>query len=196
MHSINFPGSGYIVLLDGDAEKLIISRDVVFKRVIDGDESVDQSDPDAEIGVSAGESDAPPVPILEDAAASNAASEGNGDQGSDDQGPVPAPAVPGPPRRSPRFADLDQEGDPLTFIMEDETFRVVLLVAASEADSDPISYRQAILSSCAPQWLEAMAREYASIERNGVWLEVTVPDGSNLIGSKWVFKRKMDAAGS
>ena len=31
--SINFPGSGYIVLLDGDAGKLVISRDVVFNPI-------------------------------------------------------------------------------------------------------------------------------------------------------------------
>lgn len=33
--SINFPGSEYLVLLDGDAQNAIISRDVVFKRVFD-----------------------------------------------------------------------------------------------------------------------------------------------------------------
>ena len=40
-----------------------------------------------------------------------------------------------------------------------------------------------------------MDREYASIDRNGVWVEETVPDGVHLIGSKWVYKRKMNSAG-
>jgi hypothetical protein len=33
--SINYPGTGYIVLLDGEPEKAVVSRDVVFKRVLE-----------------------------------------------------------------------------------------------------------------------------------------------------------------
>ena len=43
--------------------------------------------------------------------------------------------------------------------------------------------------------MAALDREYASIKRNHVWDEVTVPEGCNLIGSKVVFKRKMNNAG-
>jgi hypothetical protein len=79
--------------------------------------------------------------------------------------------------------------------MQEQGARFVLVIAASEADSDPLTYRQAINSPLARYWITALDSEYASIKRHQVWLEVTVPEGCNLIGSKVVFKRKMNSSG-
>ena len=70
-----------------------------------------------------------------------------------------------------------------------------MVIAASEADSDPLTYRQSVNSPLSPQWLGALDSEYESIRRNGVWEEVIVPPGCNVAGSKLVFKRKMNSAG-
>ena len=95
-----------------------------------------------------------------------------------------------------RIAGLEpEEDDPLGFLMQDQSTHMTLAVAASEADSDPVNFRQAANSPCSAQWMAALDREYASIKRNHIWDEVTVPEGWNLIGSKVVFKRKMNAAG-
>jgi hypothetical protein len=92
--SINFPGSGYIVLLDGEAEKQIISRDVVFRRVLDdatpaGDAAVSDASATPEISGVA-------IRIIDLDANANTASGGN-----EEQVPLSVPAVPELARRSP-----------------------------------------------------------------------------------------------
>lgn len=115
-----------------------------------------------------------------------------------EQVPLSVAAVPEVARRSLRIAGLEAEfpeGDPLGFLMQDQGTRFVLVIAASEADSDPLTYRQAVNSPLSPYWMGVLDSEYDSIKRNQVWLEVTVPEGSNVIGSKVIFKRKMNSAG-
>ena len=134
--SIHFPGSGYIVQLDAD-EKPIISCDVVSKRVIEDDGSLGDSRPPIDefavpATAAAEKTELPAVPVLD---TENAAPGG-------EKAAAPEPVVPDPPRRSPRFVGADAEGDnPLAFPMEDQPLHLALVVAASEADSDLISYR-------------------------------------------------------
>ena len=43
---------------------------------------------------------------------------------------------------------------------------------------------------------DAIQDEYDSIMANNTWVLVDLPDGSKLIGCKWIFKKKMLADGS
>ncbi|KAL4014323.1 hypothetical protein IC575_026525 [Cucumis melo] len=44
-------------------------------------------------------------------------------------------------------------------------------------------------------WLNAMQEELLQFRRNNVWTLVSKPEGVNVIGTKWVFKNKIDEAG-
>ena len=44
-------------------------------------------------------------------------------------------------------------------------------------------------------WILAMQEELEQFERNKVWELVKRPDHSNVIGTKWVFRNKMDEHG-
>jgi len=46
-----------------------------------------------------------------------------------------------------------------------------------------------------PDWIEAMQDELAEFERNEVWSLVPPPSGHTIIGTRWVFKNKLDDDG-
>ena len=60
-------------------------------------------------------------------------------------------------------------------------------------DSNPITYEEAINSLHSKFWLNAMENEMKSMESNGVWDLVELPDGSKPIWCKRVFKTKRDS---
>lgn len=62
--------------------------------------------------------------------------------------------------------------------------------------TDPLSYAQAISSPFVDKWREAMKDEMRSMEHNGVWELVELPEGFRPIGCKWVFKTKRDSKGN
>ena len=47
-----------------------------------------------------------------------------------------------------------------------------------------------------PQWERAIEEELATLKAAGTWRLEEAPPGANIIGSKWVFKAKKDAAGN
>ncbi|KAL4353579.1 hypothetical protein GQ457_06G019510 [Hibiscus cannabinus] len=59
--------------------------------------------------------------------------------------------------------------------------------------SDPLYYEEAADKE---EWQKAMMEEMKSIEKNGTWEMVDLPDDKNAIGLKWVFKTKFGADGS
>jgi hypothetical protein len=61
------------------------------------------------------------------------------------------------------------------------------------AVSDPQQYGEAAEKE---EWQKAMLEEVKSIEKNGTWEMVDLPEGKNAIGLKWVFKTKFAADGS
>ena len=88
--SINLRGAGYIVLLDGDTGKAVVSRDVVFQRALEVEDSSAarlDSAPPAVVPKNAEVS----IPIVDLDQGSNAVSGGN-------DAPVHVPAVPELPR--------------------------------------------------------------------------------------------------
>ncbi|CAI7904687.1 unnamed protein product [Closterium sp. NIES-53] len=64
-----------------------------------------------------------------------------------------------------------------------------------EMPGEPATLKEALESSDAEEWNKAMESELKSIEENGTWELVELPEGCNAITSKWLFKIKSDADG-
>ncbi|CAI7741386.1 unnamed protein product [Closterium sp. NIES-54] len=60
---------------------------------------------------------------------------------------------------------------------------------------EPATFKEALESSDAEEWKKAMESELKSIEENGTWELVELPEGCKAITSKWLFKIKSDADG-
>ncbi|CAI7928075.1 unnamed protein product [Closterium sp. NIES-54] len=64
-----------------------------------------------------------------------------------------------------------------------------------EMPGEPSTLKEALESSDAEEWKKAMESELKSIEENGTWELVELPEGRKAITSKWLFKIKSDADG-
>ncbi|CAI7880827.1 unnamed protein product [Closterium sp. NIES-53] len=64
-----------------------------------------------------------------------------------------------------------------------------------EMPGEPATLNEALESSDAEEWKKAMESELKSIEENGTWELVELPEGRKAITSKWLFKIKSDADG-
>ncbi|CAI7927250.1 unnamed protein product, partial [Closterium sp. NIES-54] len=64
-----------------------------------------------------------------------------------------------------------------------------------EMPGEPATLKEALESSDAEEWKKAMESELNSIEENGTWELVELPEGRKAITSKWLFKIKSDADG-
>ena len=57
----------------------------------------------------------------------------------------------------------------------------------------PASHRTALSE---PAWRSAMEDEFDALQRNQTWTLVPRPPGTNIVGSKWIFKTKFRPDGS
>ncbi|CAI7734823.1 unnamed protein product [Closterium sp. NIES-53] len=64
-----------------------------------------------------------------------------------------------------------------------------------EMPGEPATLKEALESSDAEEWKKAMESELKSIEENGTWELVELPEGRKAITSKWLFKIKSDSDG-
>ncbi|CAI7924021.1 unnamed protein product [Closterium sp. NIES-53] len=64
-----------------------------------------------------------------------------------------------------------------------------------EMPGEPATLKEALESSDAEEWKNAIESELKSIEENGTWELVELPKGRKAITSKWLFKIKSDADG-
>jgi len=71
-----------------------------------------------------------------------------------------------------------------------------VLTTVSNEQKEPVSVAEARSSPEKLQWEKAMESEMKSLHLNGVWELVELPSSRKVVGSKWVFKRKVDANGS
>ena len=62
-------------------------------------------------------------------------------------------------------------------------------------DDDPKSVGDAVDSVEGKLWKDAMLEEIELLYKNETWDLVKLPSGTNIIGSKWVFKKKMNFLG-
>jgi hypothetical protein len=67
--------------------------------------------------------------------------------------------------------------------------------ALSITDDDPRTVREAVDLEDGNICKRAMEEEMASLDKNEAWDLVEFPTGRNPIGSKWVFKKKLNAEG-
>lgn len=68
-------------------------------------------------------------------------------------------------------------------------------ISADATLGDPRSFKEALESRDGPKWQQAMDEEFNALETNGTWTLCELPSGANLIGSKWVFKQKLNELG-
>ena len=79
------------------------------------------------------------------------------------------------------------------FISLEHTF--MAKTSNSEA-LEPNTLAEAKCRSDWPLWETAIQEELDTLEAAGTWRLEEAPPGANIIGSKWVFRAKKDAAGS
>ena len=61
---------------------------------------------------------------------------------------------------------------------------------------EPRSLKEAQSRPDWPLWEKAIEEELATLKAAGTWEVVDAPEGVNIVGSKWVFRAKKDAAGN
>ncbi|CAI7740303.1 unnamed protein product [Closterium sp. NIES-53] len=64
-----------------------------------------------------------------------------------------------------------------------------------EMPGEPATLKKALETSGAEEWKKAMESELKSIEDNGTWELVELPEGCKASTSRWLFKIKTDADG-
>ena len=79
--------------------------------------------------------------------------------------------------------------DYIVFLQEHE-------VDVNLVEDDPINLQQALQGSNSHKWIDAMKDEIKSMEDNGVWDLVELPQGSKPIGCKWIFQTNRDSNGN
>ena len=57
-------------------------------------------------------------------------------------------------------------------------------------DTEPSTYKQAIESEDSKEWKMAMKKEMKAMENNTVWELVTPPKNADIVGCRWIYKRK------
>eukprot|EP00253_Pinus_taeda_P016397 PITA_16397 len=68
-------------------------------------------------------------------------------------------------------------------------------VEEESKDEEPQTPGEAVDSEDGKHWKEAMVDEMASFHKNEAWDLVELPVGRKPIGSKWLFKKKINAEG-
>ena len=70
------------------------------------------------------------------------------------------------------------------------------MIVALDDEKDPSTFSKAKSVPNKLKWEEAMKREIESLWSNEVWELVDPPPNQKIVGSKWIFKRKLDADGT
>jgi hypothetical protein len=65
----------------------------------------------------------------------------------------------------------------------------------SSLEEEPKSFKHAMSCLESKLWMEAMREELDSMKRNKVWELVDLPNNCKPVGSKWIFKKKLNASG-
>nr|GEV03156.1 hypothetical protein [Tanacetum cinerariifolium] len=78
--------------------------------------------------------------------------------------------------------------------------RMCLYIDAEEHElgdlGEPANYKAALLDPESKKWLNAMNVEMQSMKDNEVWVLVELPPNGKTVGSKWLFKKKIDMDGN
>ncbi|CAL2255656.1 unnamed protein product [Prunus armeniaca] len=187
-------------LFDPVSQKVIVSRDVVFKenQSWNWDESHEEAiladfewKPEEEEGTEKRNSeDESTVSVVEETLGDEGVIEGD----VADSVPSTMLASGSPPRearmkRPPGWMRDYVSGEGLS---EEDDMDVNLAHLALFIDVDPISYEEAAKSKI---WRQAMDAEIQAIERNDTWELTELPPRGKTIGVKWVFRTKLNENG-
>src|ERR1700678_2002459 len=95
--------------------------------------------------------------------------------------------APGMQQPSPDWtASVEKCADEYAFVAETSNAEALEPRSLKEAQSRPDW----------PLWEKAIEEELATLKAAGTWEVVDAPEGVNIVGSKWVFRAKKDAAGN
>ena len=114
-----------------------------------------------------------------------------------------------PQQNTPTTPDEEASGSIEDTIDEDETssnrdhgtyiiggnMPMMTSYMATDKIAAPTTYKQMLKSPQVELWKEAMRDEYRSLMKNGTWEVVPIPQGRNILSSKWVFVLKKNAQG-
>jgi Reverse transcriptase (RNA-dependent DNA polymerase) len=79
---------------------------------------------------------------------------------------------------------------------DEDLLEYALAAEVSEAEAlEPRTLAEARTRSDWPLWEKAIQEELDTLRKAGTWSLEEAPPGANVVGSKWVFKAKKDAAG-
>lgn len=95
--------------------------------------------------------------------------------------------------------ELEGEDEDWVLLLEDEDFLTEYAMVLETLDSEalePHSLAEAKRRPDWPLWEKAIEEELKLLREMGTWEVVERPEGVNVVGSKWVFKAKKDAAGN
>ena len=99
--------------------------------------------------------------------------------------------------KTPLAPGVQQPSDDWMASVEECEEEYAFLAATSEAEAlEHRSLAEAQKRPDWPLWEKAIEEELATLRAAGTWEVVDRPVGVNVIGSKWVFKAKKDAAGN
>ncbi|KAJ3673965.1 hypothetical protein LUZ60_005957 [Juncus effusus] len=84
-------------------------------------------------------------------------------------------------------------GDPREGVRTRSGTRNLVAFCAFLSQTEPKSFKEANGDT---DWILAMQDELAQFERNRVWTLVLRPDNRSIIGTKWVFRNKLDEHGT
>ncbi|KAL0349418.1 UNVERIFIED_CONTAM: Retrovirus-related Pol polyprotein from transposon RE2 [Sesamum angustifolium] len=100
--------------------------------------------------------------------------------------PVSSQTTPAPVPLPPSYADSDDDTSP-------QTFPLLLTPFILHLWTEPQSYFEASKDA---RWIETMNEELIALDKNETWELVPLQPGKRAIGSKWVFKLKLNQDGS
>ena len=114
---------------------------------------------------------------------------------------LPDPVAENPkPNSSPAvFEGEGTANQTLAAAAYDDDIKLVLELNETIAEAEalePTSLTEAKWRPDWPQWEHSIREELATLEKAGTWDLVKPPMGTNIVGSKWVFHAKKDAAGN
>ena len=92
---------------------------------------------------------------------------------------------------------MQQPSPDWTASVEECADEYAFVAETSNAEAlEPRSLKEAQSRPDWPLWEKAIEEELATLKAAGTWEVVDAPEGVNVVGSKWVFRAKKDAAGN
>jgi len=85
---------------------------------------------------------------------------------------------------------LDRSSRPQRMRPLREMFRPAAWQAFMAVTEEPVTLQEALAGKDGPAWKAAWESELDSLQKNGTWVVEDAPPDRNIVGSRWLFKRK------